>query len=90
METLSGKTVKRYHMFPQSITQRCDNVQLALDICSRYLACSVWCDIMCDLQELFVCLVCLFWPCDRFVTREDYLCHCDAPMIVLTMYVTYR
>ena len=36
MEVLSGKSVKRYHMFPQSITQRCDNVQLALDICARY------------------------------------------------------
>jgi len=34
MEVLAGKSVKRYHMFPQSITQRCDNVQLALDICS--------------------------------------------------------
>merc|ERR1712013_575841 len=34
MEVLTGKTVKRYHMFPQSITQRCDNVQLALDICT--------------------------------------------------------
>ena len=56
METLSGKTVKRYHMFPQSITQRCDNVQLALDICSRYLAGSVRCDIMCDLYDMCVYL----------------------------------